>query len=83
VIDLEVIKKISLDVTANTDDRVDCVLLDFYPVSGKKRFIFKISRKAKECNSKHGEIQLLKTYLYSPIDLKSVLFFFTKNQKNF
>jgi hypothetical protein len=60
----------TLDVTANTDARVDCVLFDFYPDQKKKNFIFKSYRKAKECNTKDGEIQLLKTYLYSPIELK-------------
>lgn len=61
-----------LDVTANTDERIDCVVLDFYPDLKKKKFIYKSFKKAKDCNNSNGEIQFLKAYMMSP-DGKTII----------
>lgn len=58
-------EKFYLEVTANTDQKIDCVIFDFYPDKKAQKFIFKKIKKAKDCNNKDGEIQFLKNYMMS------------------
>lgn len=55
--------KFYLDITANTDERVDCVMFDFLPDYQTKKFVFRKGnyKIVKDCND-NSEIQFLKTH---------------------
>lgn len=52
------------DLLANTDEKVDCLIFDFYPDYETKKYVFKKDqfKRAKNCNNKEGEIQFLQNY---------------------
>lgn len=60
-------RRFYLDVMANTDQKIDCVVFDFYPDKKRNKFVFKRNsfKKAKDCNNKDGEIQFLRNYMMS------------------
>lgn len=57
--------KFYMELTANTDERVDCVVFDFLPDFKTKKFVFRKGsyKIAKNCNSQ-GEIQFLNTHKF-------------------
>ncbi len=51
-----------LNLSYNTDQEVDCHVIDFVPDKKLKQFVFHSVRTAKKCNQKDGEILFLETY---------------------
>lgn len=57
--------KFYLELTASTDEKVDCVIFDFLPDLKTKKFVFRKGsyKIAKNCNNQ-GEIQFLNTHKF-------------------
>lgn len=59
-------RRTHLEITANTDEKTDCVVLDFFSKKIQKRYIFAREtgfKKMENCNNPGGAISDLKNHL--------------------